>query len=474
MTPKSIEVGPDPEGPSVPEDAEGFSRLHPAVAYLAITLARFDEAMSSLREIVELAVEHVGTTDAVSPRSRAEGAISDLSPERRARVHSAVAQVVSALAGALSSGSDQTLAATTGGHVDERIAKFMIESVNRTRLEAGLSAFAAEHLTDDPELGLSMMAFFRAMFRVPRLPGVLSTMLTVAVSAYEALLSRMCKAWLAQHPEAAGLQDRRIAASLLWGEEDLPELRTRVLTDAVDGWIAAGPQKWPRLLRERCGIDLQQIAVDWPATLEVFLRRNLIVHADGEADRTYLRQLPSPVIAPALGSSLAVDASYLDEALDRLESLGVCTLVAFATKLGPVATQLGWQGIDGLLAVAMAQKRWRFSARVALGALPVCEERDRYWRLRVDAWIARRHLGQSEAVRQEVVTSGLAEAGKQFTLAALILSDDHNAADALTRQLLNEGELTRVDLAQWELFCELRLQPGWLEQFVGQSPSSQT
>ncbi len=453
-------------------DGSPPDRLDPTVAYLAATLARFNEAMAGLREVVEIATTHIGAADDATPEARAERTIRDLPPQRQAEVRRAVEQIVAAVGGALNPAAWRPPTGSEAGPLGQPMAEFAMAALDLSKLDSSLRAFAAEHAVDDQELGVAVLAYTRAWYRVPRLSGVLSPVLVMAVSAFETLLTAAWRHWLSRHPEAAELASKTVPAAQLWEHEDLDVLRNRVLTDTIDGWVRAGPEQWPRLLKGRCGIALERLAIDWPAALEAFLRRNAIVHANSEADRAYIQHLPGSAPRPPLGASLAVDATYLAEVLDRLEGLGPCVLAAFATKLGPVPTRFALQGVSGLVTLALAQERWRLGEQLATGLLPLVSASEDSWRLRVDAWIARSKMGQKAEVRKEVEASGLAAAGPLFALAAHVLTGAVEPAEALIPQLMEEGLLAFADLGQWPLFADLRAQPGWLARFMPLDPGT--
>lgn len=466
------ECGPFADDPRGTAPGDGLdhgllpNRLDQTVAYLAAALAHFDESMAGLREVVEIMTTHIGAADDATPEARAEETIRGLSPDRQAAVRGAVQQITAAVGGALNPAEWRPPAGLEAQPLAEQMAELTVAALDPARLESGLATFTAEHAIDDPELGVAVLAYARAWYRVPRLSGTLSAVLVMAVTAFETLLTVAWCHWLSHHPKAASLTDKPVMASELWEYEDLGALRDRVLTDTVDGWIRAGPEQWPRLLKERGGIHLERLAVDWPAALEVFLRRNAIVHANGVADRAYLQHLPELTPHPPLGATLTVDTTYVAEVLDRLGALGPCVLAAFATKLGPVPTRFAVEGVAGLVSVALAQERWRLGELLAAGLLPLVSTSEAHWRLRVDSWIAQRKLGREDDVRREVQASGLANVAPLFALSAHILLDEIAEAEALLPQLLADGALTPADLVQWPLFSDLRAQPGWLPRFV--------
>ena len=128
------------------------------------------------------------------------------------------------------------------------------------------------------------------------------TLLARLVASFEEAIAALARLWATLHPRALGVQRRQLP-----GEDvlnyDARDLRRLMIDDLVDDFINGGPPRWVTRFSE-LHIEIVSLADDWPSVLELFARRNAVVHRGGRVDRQYLARLGAEEDDALLGTRL--------------------------------------------------------------------------------------------------------------------------------------------------------------------------
>jgi hypothetical protein len=212
---------------------------------------------------------------------------------------------------------------------------------------------------------------------------------------------------------------------------------------SVDDILSEGIGKWSARFQRWPGINLEELAPEWWKFVEIFLRRNVLVHNSGFVDDDYLRNLPAECEHPPVGSQIALDFDYTVGAIDQVAELGATLGIMWANKIRP-SIPVDSAGAVRIVYRALETKRW--SDAHFLGELlgsfvdPVTED---YQMLLVNTWLGARESADSvEAIRDDVNSWTPPEEGYRWRLARPALLLDETAAE----QILKVGRAEGIDL----------------------------
>lgn len=201
---------------------------------------------------------------------------------------------------------------------------------------------------------------------------------------------------------------------------------------------------------------------DWLAVREIFLRRNLLVHADGIVNRHYLKSLENagarPLDLPKAGTQITVTPEYVLSSLQRIGALGVLlnaatwmtTVKATAEKaIAWIYGRCNWLlDLDFPLLVMIATNtvlttdRGRMEARQLEG-------------FRILNWTARAQLNGALAIREEVERWDTSALDMSLAHAKDVLAEDDDRAIPKIAALIQSGNLTATDVRQRSLYRAL-------------------
>jgi hypothetical protein len=302
-------------------------------------------------------------------------------------------------------------------------------------------AVLGELPASDAALLSYLMQYSQAVDRKPLLPTMRRALLITAVASAETMLTGVLRRILYNHDGAAR-----------WGPLwDTPELNKEIgrrTRGSIEDWV---PREFTAL-----GVDVPAAWCDWPAVLEVWARRNVLVHHNGLADKQYARRVPGA----AQGSVLEVDGEYLRTAIDVL--CGLLLGVILVTWGGqPGRSSFVMQLAAVYAASAVAERRWPLAESLYAVSAQVEIEREDAATSQVNAWLARIQRRGPESVLADVTNWQVDGLPQRFTLARMILLGNADESIAMLPELVSNGELTKENLRDWPLFDVLRDNPAF-------------
>ena len=301
-----------------------------------------------------------------------------------------------------------------------------------------------------------------AMLRQPRWL-FYSSLLVSAVSMTEVFIGQMMRVFYRSHPQALHGTEVRFSFADISQFESIESLRNHHIERQVEATIRQGGlDEWMKWFETKLKIGYGQVTTQPVQLREVFQRRHVHVHNDGNASDLYLAKmhdLPEKD-KPDLGEHLFITEEYLTNAVDRLRLFGITLAVLSARKLTSKAdprarmTELEQYSTSLVYGLLRAEKYPQVIELVGL-----TKEGSRVQSLRlmsqVNSWIARSRIGQ-RGWRKEVEEWDTSALEPIFELARLTLLGELQEAYDLAKELLAKGDIDQDDYNQWPLLQPLR------------------
>lgn len=310
----------------------------------------------------------------------------------------------------------------------------------------------AQHLAD---------RFNRLILRPRRSDVLRDAMIVSAMSAFEQLIASTLTALYERYPGSISKTEASFTLAEIQQAASIDEVVQMTIRRKVDSDMRGSLGDWYKAIRSRTGLDLAADLNDWDGLREVNMRRNLIVHAGGRVSREY-RDLPGVAEEVRTGHHLQADLAYVQSALDTVLVAGVLTAALVSQKIcesdehGPFDDQLRAITFD-----LMADDRWRpVYAMASHLRESAATESDRLV-FQVNAWQAQGRIEGWESIADEVSAWDTSALTPIFAVARLALLQEHEAALASLKMLIDEGQLPLRDVETWPLFEGVRGVPDW-------------
>jgi len=402
------------------------------------------ELGTGLHHLAVMAERYVADHDRLAPAGIADGSLSAqaVQADVRERLARQLGEFTDTYKRRVQDGLDQLdlddIAAKTSDPF-ELMAGLLRGPMQATIEDA--RAVLGELPAGDAALLSYLMQYSQAVDRKPLLPTMRRALLITAVASAETMLTGVLRRMLYDRDGAARWGP-------LWDTPELDREIGRRTRGSIEDWV---PREFTAL-----GVDVPAAWCDWPVAVEVWARRNVLVHHAGLADEKYARRVP----AAAQGSVLEVDGEYLRTAIDVL--CGLLLGVILVTWAGqPGRSSFVTQLAEVYAASAAAERRWPLAESLYTVSARVEVEREHAATSQVNAWLARIQHRGPESVQADVTNWQVDGLPRRFTLARMILLGNADGSIAMLSELVSNGELTEDNLRDWPLFDVLRDNPAF-------------
>lgn len=285
---------------------------------------------------------------------------------------------------------------------------------------------------------------------------LLRSLVITSVSAFEVLLTALLSRYFRTHPGVLDAREKRFSLEDLTEFNSLSEATERYLEQRVEEVVREGHSAVMRFFRskDRLNIPVQDLALDWQQVLEILERRHVLVHHGGRVSQQYLAKIEHREVE--LGSPLGVTPKYAREVLSQLRTLGVLIAAHTEDKLakgeaGRVAGLVIGESYQALL-----REDWDVARHVCVKALGLRLDQRSGLMLKVNAWIARKALNDSDELRREVERWDTSAYGPEFLMAKAALLDDHDTTLQLVQHCIDNEIMRESDVREWPLLREFR------------------
>ncbi|MCV7250660.1 hypothetical protein H7J86_00605 [Mycobacterium hackensackense] len=317
----------------------------------------------------------------------------------------------------------------------------------------------------DPAVERAIGRMFVRTFHQFRMPSrkllLKRAVLLLAVSDFELLVGEVMRAVLLDQPGKAGLGDASISLTELEQIANVEEAKRVIVDRKVDDLLRKSMDEWATWF-DRIGVNLKDIPDEWPSFIEIFARRNVVVHAGGRVTEQYLSVLRSAGLRdtelPELGTNLKLDDTYLDASSEHLLSCGVLLVAGTWLQLRKRNSKKAERWIVSRTEQLLELEHFRAVRTISSTVLE--RSRGRLRReielaLRTMSWVARRELGDVESVQKEVREWDSSGIDLKYAHARAVLLDDDDMSVRQINELVERKSLTAVELVASPMYRDL-------------------
>ncbi|MCZ7439991.1 hypothetical protein O7598_26560 [Micromonospora sp. WMMC241] len=291
------------------------------------------------------------------------------------------------------------------------------------------------------------------------------SLLIVAISDFEVFVGALASAVLEDQPGRIEGADSSFTLRQIKEFGSIEAVSEYVIERKVEDLLRGDIDDWKSWFG-KLSVKLEDTTDDWPGFVEMFARRNVLVHNDGKANRHYARKLSAvlpQVAAIKVGTELPVSGEYLDDAWNRLSAAACLVGIGLLLQTRPkVDSRQHVQWLiyrTEILADSGSHKAVLVIASTVLRTSRGRLDRENEISLRRLRWTALRELGHLEEMTREV--EGWDFSGLDLLhlhVRDVLLGDVEKACSSIA-SLLELGRLTRFALRTKALYRPLHGDP---------------
>jgi hypothetical protein len=290
-------------------------------------------------------------------------------------------------------------------------------------------------------------------------PAALDSLLIVAFAAFEDLLLSLLR---------LGIFLRELKTEAAGSEAQ----ETKGLIKAADSAVKGGPKSWRQEVQKLVDFDPAELIPTWSSMVEIYLRRNKIVHNGGRVDSRYVAGLPvGSTSAPQVGEQLLTTPDYVGSTMNTLQAVGAGLARIWPNLLFPDERQELSHPIELVVGLLNAEA-WGEAEQVSKALRRFTDDAEVLASLQVNEWMARRErLGSTDFIAREVNAWSPPDDEPTWPIAVAAL-----LGDSLSVRRLLEGERqagrSLSSYGTWPLIRRLAQSDAALASLVFQKPAS--
>jgi hypothetical protein len=277
------------------------------------------------------------------------------------------------------------------------------------------------------------------------------------VSSAEWFLSQILREFFESFPDASGVKDKTLTLDDLRELGSIEDAETYLISLRVDEIMWGSLEDWMKFLRNTVKLSMGYLAEDERKLVEVFQRRNVMVHNDGTVHHSYLKKVAESLrTGVKQGMQIGVTPDYLRSAIDTVEKCFVLIGAELWKKLNAKDEKRA-----GVLNEVTMEALYAERYEVAAGASRFLME-DRQlpekWHLygRLNYWQTMKWWGKFEGVNNEIQDADFTAKDDLIQLARYVLLDQFDGALPLLEATLVGKKLGLKELEDWPIFKEFR------------------
>ena len=277
------------------------------------------------------------------------------------------------------------------------------------------------------------------------------------LSSVEWYYSQVLHFYYDKHPEAAGIKKKTMTLEDLKTFGTVQDAEKFLIDSKIEEVFRAGFDVWMDILKDEVKLKLPYVRPFFNELLEVYQRRNLLVHNGGMVNSIYISKVSSEISKDLkIGDKLTITSEYLENAICKLHIVFTLIAAELWKKLEPNEESRA----DILNSIAyrnMNQGRWEVSEWLSCFIKDDENLKSRVKTVgQLNLWLSRKKRGNRELVIGEVLKADFTDKSLRYQLAVSALTENKEEFFELLPETLRTKSLEIEELLEFPIFDEMR------------------
>lgn len=236
------------------------------------------------------------------------------------------------------------------------------------------------------------------------------------------------------------------------------EEATRYLIDSrIDELMWGGFDDWFAYLTEKMKLGLGYVKENRKQIIEVFQRRNVMVHNNGITHSSYVNKVSADLRTDvSLGEPLTVSPDYLSRSIDLIVTNFLLVAADLWKQLDP-SDEMRGQVLVEIAFERLRQERWKVAEGLSCFLMKDKKLSERNQLIgALNYWQSIKWQNRFEEVRSQVRDSDFSAKDELYQAARYALLDDDKSFFSLLPAVFDGGKLDLDRLGTWPIFREMR------------------
>jgi len=276
----------------------------------------------------------------------------------------------------------------------------------------------------------------------------------------EWFISQLLHEYYKRYPNAVDSADKYFSLNDLKKFGSITDAERYIVDKKVENVLREGFESWINFFRDKVNLTMSNIKNDLPKMIEIFERRNIIVHNAGKINSIYLSKV-DPKLREDLveGMEISTDLEYLYPAINAFELNLTIVLAEFWKKLDAKDTMRA-KILNTIAQDELMEKRWEIAQGIGHFVMTDKQMKEReQLRGKINYWESLKRQGRYDDVREEIEGADFSAKGLLFQVMRYAIIDDSEKFFNLIDEALRSEALKFEKLENWTIFEEMRDNP---------------
>lgn len=275
-------------------------------------------------------------------------------------------------------------------------------------------------------------------------------------SQFEYLIAELLHSFYLLYPQALPSEERVLSLADLRAMGSVEDAENHLIEREIDSLLRDSIEKQLEYFSsKRIKVNLEYLENYKDPLIEIFQRRNIIVHNDGIVNKIYLSRVSKNVLEDGIenGKRLDVTEDYLNKAIEVIYISGIILTQVCWRKWQKETIEAAENVYINLLYESLQEQQYEFTNLLKDFSLKLEYTSDRKKRVMiVNHAIALREQKQFEGMNQLINTLDWSSCALEFRVALYALRGDKDGLISLLPKAIAAKEIHRQYLEEWPLF----------------------
>ena len=276
--------------------------------------------------------------------------------------------------------------------------------------------------------------------------------LMLLVTYFENTVAKIFRIDFQRHPGRMSLENKTVAYSILEMSENIQEVRDHLIDIEVNNLMYKSASEWITYLKKNLKLNLDYVTEKLPELKEIIARRNIIVHNDGIVNNVYLSQVKDEDLKK--GDKLTVSRSYIDSAIDLIETIGTAIIIEIWLKECTKNTDEFEKIAAVIFDEYLLTERWS----AAIIFYEICLSSNKLVQsdvllCKINRWQCYKWLDKYEQIESEIDQLDSSACKTKYELGILALQDKFEEFFTVYE---GQSEIGEDEIEEWPLFKNVR------------------
>ncbi|MES2286722.1 MAG: hypothetical protein V4547_13620 [Bacteroidota bacterium] len=277
------------------------------------------------------------------------------------------------------------------------------------------------------------------------------------ISSAEWFFSEILHYYYDKFPESAGVQKKSLTLAELKSFGSVDDAEKYLIDTKIEDILRGSFDSWLSILKSELGLKLGYVDPIEDELVEIYQRRNTLVHNGGKVNSIYLSKVKEAQRKKIkLNDIINIDKAYLDGAIRKLQKTFILIASELWKKLdkddkkrGDVLTDIIYENVQ--------KSRWDICEGLCYFVIndSKLEPIDKLV-AQINYWLCKKRTNQFESIKEEVNKANFSDKKEIFQLALYALKDDRKSFFQTLPIALDSKQLNIERLEEFPIFEELR------------------